>query len=69
MVDPSHAAGYESLVGPEALAGVAAGAAGLIIEIHDHPDQAFSDAPQALLPKQLEELANQARAIQSIIRG
>lgn len=69
MVDPSHAAGYESLVGPEALAGVAAGAAGLIIEIHDHPDQAFSDGPQALLPKQLEELANQARAIHSIIRG
>ncbi|MCK8627231.1 3-deoxy-7-phosphoheptulonate synthase [Fructobacillus cardui] len=69
MVDPSHAAGYESLVGPEALAGVAAGAAGLIIEIHDHPDQAFSDGPQALLPKQLEELANQSRAIHSIIRG
>ncbi|CAK1237584.1 3-deoxy-D-arabino-heptulosonate 7-phosphate (DAHP) synthase (AroGA) [Fructobacillus cardui] len=69
MVDPSHAAGYESLVGPEALAGVAAGAAGLIIEIHDHPNQAFSDGPQALLPKQLEELANQSRAIHSIIRG
>lgn len=48
IVDPSHAAGVWDLVTPLAQAGVAAGASGLIVEIHDDPEHAFSDGPQAL---------------------
>jgi 3-deoxy-7-phosphoheptulonate synthase len=48
IVDPSHAAGKRSLVPSLAAAGVAAGADGLLIEVHDNPDQALSDGPQSL---------------------
>lgn len=67
MVDPSHAAGYHDLVISEALAGVAAGAAGLIVEIHDNPSQAFSDGPQALLPEDLLVMADKARKIKAVL--
>lgn len=50
IVDPSHAAGAWELVAPLSYAGTAVGASGLIVEIHDHPEQAFSDGPQALTP-------------------
>lgn len=48
MVDPSHGTGKFYLVSPMALAAVAAGADGLIIEVHPHPDSALSDGPQSL---------------------
>jgi len=48
IVDPSHAAGKRSLVPSLAAAGVAAGADGLLIEVHDRPDEALSDGPQSL---------------------
>lgn len=48
IVDPSHAAGRRSLVPGLAAAGIAAGADGLIIEVHDRPDEALSDGPQSL---------------------
>jgi 3-deoxy-7-phosphoheptulonate synthase len=48
MVDPSHAAGLRPLVMPLALAGLAAGADGLMVEVHEHPEDAQSDADQAL---------------------
>jgi 3-deoxy-7-phosphoheptulonate synthase len=48
IVDPSHAAGRRSLVPSLAAAGVAAGADGLIIEVHDRPEEALSDGPQSL---------------------
>jgi 3-deoxy-7-phosphoheptulonate synthase len=48
VVDPSHAAGKRSLVPSLSLAGVAAGADGLLIEVHDRPDEALSDGPQSL---------------------
>ena len=48
IVDPSHAAGRRSLVPSLATAGVAAGADGLIIEVHDRPEEALSDGPQSL---------------------
>jgi 3-deoxy-7-phosphoheptulonate synthase len=48
IVDPSHAAGKRSLVPSLSAAGVAAGADGLLIEVHDRPDEALSDGPQSL---------------------
>ncbi len=48
LIDPSHAAGKRSLVPSLAAAGIAAGADGLIIEVHDRPDEALSDGPQSL---------------------
>jgi 3-deoxy-7-phosphoheptulonate synthase len=48
IVDPSHAAGVRSLVPPLAAAGVAAGADGVLVEVHNDPDSALSDGPQSL---------------------
>lgn len=59
IVDPSHATGRPDLIPPCALAGIAAGADGVHIEVHDCPEQAMSDGPQALLPEQYAELARQ----------
>lgn len=65
--DPSHAAGFNELVTPIALAACAAGAQGLIIEIHDHPKQAFVDGRQALTPEQLKILNDKAQAIHQLL--
>ncbi|MGB2960308.1 MAG: 3-deoxy-7-phosphoheptulonate synthase [Bacteroidota bacterium] len=56
IVDPSHGAGVRSLVPPLAKAAVAVGADGLLIEVHPHPEEAFSDGAQSLLPEQFEEV-------------
>jgi 3-deoxy-7-phosphoheptulonate synthase len=56
IVDPSHGTGIYSLVTPMALAAIAAGADGLIIEVHPHPETARSDGPQQLKPKRFAEL-------------
>lgn len=56
IVDPSHASGQRYSVIPMALAGVAAGADGLIVEVHDDPNQALVDGLQALLPDDFREL-------------
>ena len=56
IVDPSHATGRRSLLAPVARAAVAAGAHGLMIEVHQNPDIALSDGPQSLYPYMLEEL-------------
>jgi 3-deoxy-7-phosphoheptulonate synthase len=67
FVDPSHATGRRELVVPMALAAVAAGAQGLIVEVHPHPEKAVSDAAQQLTPaafaKMMNELAPIAQAI------
>ena len=57
IVDPSHAAGKSWLVEPLAMAAVAAGADGLIIEVHNDPPHAFSDGAQSLTPKQFDTVA------------
>mgnify|MGYP001370351685 CR=1 FL=1 len=57
VVDPSHAAGISSLVEPLALAAVAAGADGLIIEVHNDPPHALSDGAQSLTPAQFDKVA------------
>jgi 3-deoxy-7-phosphoheptulonate synthase len=56
IVDPSHGTGVRSLVTPLAKAAVAAGADGLIIEVHPKPEEAFSDGAQSLTPPQFEDL-------------
>jgi 3-deoxy-7-phosphoheptulonate synthase len=56
IVDPSHAGGHRYSVAPLALAGVGAGADGLLVDVHDDPDHALVDGPQALLPADFQEL-------------
>lgn len=63
IVDPSHATGRPDLIPPCALAGVAVGADGVHIEVHDCPEKAKSDGPQALLPRQYAEVAVQIRKL------
>ena len=67
IVDPSHAAGKSSMVTPLARAGVAVGADGLIIEVHDQPEQALSDGAQALTLDQYNQLVHEVRAIHEAI--
>ncbi len=56
IVDPSHAGGQRFTVLPLALAGVGAGADGLIVDVHDDPEHALVDGPQALLPSDFQEM-------------
>jgi 3-deoxy-7-phosphoheptulonate synthase len=63
VLDPSHSTGYWSYVTAIARAGVAAGADGLIVEVHTHPEVALSDGGQSLKPERFAELVRQARAI------
>ena len=56
LVDPSHGTGRRDQVQPMALAGVAAGADGILVEVHPDPDTARSDGPQSLYPGQFEKL-------------
>jgi len=66
IVDPSHATGRPDLIPACAYAGVAAGADGVHIEVHDCPEVAKSDGPQALLPKQYAETMSQIRKLAAI---
>ncbi len=58
VVDPSHAAGRRSLVAPMSLAAAAAGADGIIVEVHPNPDEALCDGPQALLASEFAAYAD-----------
>lgn len=62
VVDPSHASGHSWLVEPLSLAAVAAGADGLIIEVHNNPSAALSDGAQSLTPDQFEQTASRLKA-------
>jgi 3-deoxy-7-phosphoheptulonate synthase len=66
VVDPSHGTGSWELVGPMALAAVAAGADGLMIEVHPHPEKALSDGRQSLKPEKFAELVEKLRKISSV---
>ena len=66
IVDPSHATGKSSLVVPMARASMAAGADGLMVEVHSHPDQALCDGKQAITPRQLYRIALDSRSIASL---
>jgi 3-deoxy-7-phosphoheptulonate synthase len=63
IVDPSHATGKWSLVQSASLAGVAAGADGLIIEVHNHPELAVSDGAQSLKPNRFQDLMAQVHRV------
>ncbi len=63
LVDPSHAAGVAEWVSALGRAAVAAGADGLMVEVHPHPEAALSDGEQALLPQEFAKLAKDARRI------
>ena len=67
FADPSHATGLRDKVIPMARAAVAAGADGLMVEVHHDPEKALSDGPQALLPNQFEEMMKQIRLIANVI--
>jgi len=68
LVDPSHAAGIARIIPPLARASIAAGADGVAVEVHPHPEQARSDGPQALLPGELVQLVAEAR-VQAAVTG
>jgi 3-deoxy-7-phosphoheptulonate synthase len=67
IVDPSHGIGLRAHVPAMARAGVAAGADGLIVEVHPRPEKALSDGPQSLTPVEFEELMRQVRVIAGAI--
>ena len=67
VADPSHGTGRRDKVAPMARAAVAAGADGLLLEVHPDPDHALSDGAQSLHPDQLEELMPQLRAIAAAV--
>ncbi len=67
IVDPSHGTGRRDKVIPMARAGVAAGAHGLLIEVHHDPEQALSDGPQSLYPEQFEKLMLECSIIANAI--
>jgi 3-deoxy-7-phosphoheptulonate synthase len=67
IVDPSHATGKWDLVPPMALAAVAAGADGIMVEVHPRPEEALSDGPQALLPSTFAKLMNDLGTLASVV--
>jgi len=67
IVDPSHATGRPDLIPACALAGLAVGADGVHIEVHNCPEEALSDGPQALLPEQYAELGEQMRRLAELL--
>jgi 3-deoxy-7-phosphoheptulonate synthase len=67
IVDPSHGTGKNFMVTPLARAGVAVGADGLIIEVHDQPEHALSDGAQALTLDQYEQMVSEVRSIYEVI--
>lgn len=68
VVDPSHATGIASLVEPMALAAAAAGADGLMIEVHNNPAEALCDGPQSLTPKQFAAAAAKVRKVREALK-
>jgi len=67
IVDPSHGTGKRHKVIPMARAATAAGADGIMVEVHTHPEVALSDGPQALLPEMFRQLVDDVRAIHKVI--
>ncbi len=68
IVDPSHSGGHREYVRPLSLAAVAAGADGLIIEVHPEPEKALSDGPQSLPPEEFQSLLTEIEALKRIFK-
>ena len=69
VVDPSHATGHSSLVPSMALAAAAAGADGIMVEVHNDPLHALCDGAQSLTPEQFDALMKQMRQVLEVVRG
>jgi 3-deoxy-7-phosphoheptulonate synthase len=69
VVDPSHGTGRREMVAPMSAAGIAAGAHGLIIEVHPEPDEALCDGPQSIYVDDLAEIVAKAHAIGSLMNA
>jgi len=67
IVDPSHGTGYWELVAPMALAATAAGADGLMIEVHNHPQKALCDGQQSITPALFHQLMGQIKQIHTLV--
>lgn len=67
IVDPSHAAGLRFMVEPLAMAAIAAGADGLMIEVHNNPEQALCDGPQSLTPEMFDSLMSKVKKMTSFV--
>lgn len=67
VVDPSHSGGYSWLVEPLALAAIAAGADGLIVEVHNNPAKALCDGQQSLTPAQFDQLMEKAQQMTAML--
>ena len=67
IVDPSHAAGRRDLVLPLARAAVAAGADGIIVEVHPRPEEALCDGPQQIPAGEFADFAHEIRALASLL--
>ena len=67
VVDPSHSGGYSWLVEPLALAAIAAGADGLLIEVHNNPAKALCDGQQSLTPVQFDDLMKKAEQMTAML--
>lgn len=63
LVDPSHGTGKREFVAPIARAAIAAGCDGIMVEVHPNPEEAKSDGPQSLLPRQFEALMKELRVV------
>ena len=68
LVDPSHGTGKRHKVAPMSRAAIAVGADGLIIEVHDQPENALSDGPQALLPETFGELMEELHLLAPVVQ-
>ncbi|HEV2236022.1 MAG TPA: 3-deoxy-7-phosphoheptulonate synthase, partial [Ktedonobacterales bacterium] len=68
LVDPSHATGQRALVAPLAVAAVAAGADGVMVEMHPRPEDSISDSEQAIDPAELGALVDQMRRLRASLR-
>ena len=69
IIDPTHSTGRISLIGPMSSAAVAAGADGLIIEVHNQPEKALCDAAQALTPEMFSAIISKVRPLRAFLEG
>ena len=67
IIDPSHASGAFDLVEPLALAGVSAGCDGIMVEVHNEPEKAFSDGPQSIKFKRFREMSKKIDDIREVL--
>jgi len=69
IIDPTHSTGRLSLIAPMSSAAVAAGADGLIIEVHNKPEEALCDAEQALTPEMFSNVMSQVRSLKAFLEN